>query len=79
MQVFDLIYNYKFMESYNLSAPTDTMIDDMKSLTQFDWFLDSRYTWLNYFRVPFALVPSKYGLCFNFNMVDSLELLNLNE
>jgi hypothetical protein len=77
MQIIDVVHDQNFMESYNLSAPTDTMLNDMKSLTQFDWFKNFglTVTWKYINCVPLALIPTKYGLCFNFNIVNSSKLL----
>lgn len=36
-------------------------------------------TWLNKYTVPYSLILTRWGLCFNFNLVASSELLNLNE
>lgn len=58
--------------------------DGLKNLTQVDWFM--RYadygvlaTWLNKYSVPFSLVITRWGLCFDFNMLESSQLLNINE
>jgi hypothetical protein len=63
---------------------TNEVFDLLKEITQIDWF--TRYgnngvlaTWLNKYSVPFALIITEYGLCFNFNMINSLELLKTNE
>lgn len=69
------------METYNLSASTDTILEDMKFLTQISWFysLGIMAAWDNIYSIPLTLVPTKYGLCFSTNMVNSSELLNINE
>jgi hypothetical protein len=69
------------MESFNLSASTDTIVQDMKNITQIAWFNDSGIlvAWENIYSVPLTLIPTKYGLCFSTNMVDASELLNMNE
>lgn len=68
------------MERHNLTAPTDTMISDMRHLTQTEWFdnFGMITAWDTLFSVPMALIPTKFGLCFNFNMIDASELLDFN-
>lgn len=81
MQIFDLIYDQNFMENFSLSASTDTIMNDMKNLTQiarlsnFGLFI----CWKSIFSVPLALIPTKYVLCFSSNMVNASELLKSNE
>lgn len=80
MQIIDMIHGNNFMAKFNLSVSTDTIIEDMKKLTQLKWFeADGLFTvWMLNYKVPLSLIPTKYGLCFNFNMIDSSELLNFD-
>lgn len=81
MQIIDLIYDFDFLESFNLSVPTDTILEDMKDLVQNDWFYDRGLlpSWNLRYSVPMSLIPTKHGLCFNFNMVDASDLFNFDK
>jgi hypothetical protein len=81
MQIIDLVYDFDFMERFNISAPADTIMDDMFQLTQVKWFESYGMIpiWKIWNGVPLALIPTKHGLCFNFNMVDAEDLINFNE
>lgn len=55
-------------------------LDEMRKITQIQWFMHFGVisTWLNKYSVPYSLILTRWGLCFNFNMVASSELLNAN-
>lgn len=36
-------------------------------------------TWMNKYSIPFSLILTQFGLCFNFNMINSSELLKIDE
>jgi hypothetical protein len=68
----------------NQSLEQFTIIERLKTMTQIEWF--SKYadngviaTWLNKYSVPFSLIMTKWGLCFNFNMISVEELLHVND
>lgn len=57
------------------------VFDHLKNITQTDWFMNHGLvaTWLNNYSVPFSLILTRWGICYNFNMLASSELLNMNE
>lgn len=68
----------------NSPGNSTEIFESLKNLTQASWF--KRYgdngviaTWLNKFSVPFSLIVTRWGICFDFNMIQSSQLLNVNE
>ena len=63
---------------------SEQVFDHLKNITQTDWF--TRYlnyglvsVWNNKYSVPFSLILTRWGLCYNFNLLGSSELLNMND
>jgi hypothetical protein len=66
------------------SLKLHNVLERLKSFTQVEWFwkygnYGSLATWLNKYSVLFSLIMTRWGLCFNFNMIAVNELLNVNE
>lgn len=57
------------------------LLQTLEDITQMNWFMNYGViaTWLNRFTVPFSLILTQWGLCFNFNMIASSTLFNLNQ
>ena len=60
------------------------IMKNLENFTQYEWF--TKYgsngvipTWLNKYHVPFSLILTQWGLCFNFNMIPSSNLLHINQ
>jgi hypothetical protein len=71
MQIIDLVHGKTFMEDHNLTAPTDTILDDLKTFTALHSYYDGRIemSWKLQYNVPLAFIVTKYGLCLSFNMM----------
>ena len=67
----DLVYDKTFMESFNLSAPTDSILQDLKKFTDWEWkrFQTIFMSWMEQLDVPLALIVTKFGYCVEFNML----------
>lgn len=80
MQVIALVTGDEFLLPYNLSIDTVDFHDYLSSLT-YNWFveIDPNFAHFdNRYGIDFALIPGPLGLCYNFNIIESERLLNLN-
>lgn len=59
----------------------DGFFDKMTAITQVDWFQDFGMisTWQNKYSVWYSLILTRFGLCYNFNMVNSSKLLKIEK
>lgn len=57
------------------------VFSNLELVTQLWWFIHYGViaTWLNKYTVPFSFVLTRWGICFNFNMIASSELYYKNE
>lgn len=67
------------METFNLTAPTDTILEDLFRFTKGLEKDSFQVTWMRQYDIPIALIVTKFGLCFNFNLMPSKKLLNHSE
>jgi hypothetical protein len=84
MSYLDLITMMAAQSTSNKSFELYNALENLKAVTQLEWF--SKYgengllaTWLSKYTVMFSLIMTRWGLCFNFNMIAAHELLNVNE
>lgn len=71
LQVVELVYGGTFMERQNLSASTDTLLEDLKKFTPWHLF-ESDYiymTWTFDYDVPLAFMFTEFGYCLDFNIM----------
>lgn len=64
-----------------LSFDQSDLFNNLGNVSQLYWLTNFGVipTWLNKYTVPFSLILSRWGLCFNFNMIESSKLLHYNE
>lgn len=77
----DIIDQLSYQNRPNEShAMRNDTLNNLKTLTQVEWFKEGGITatWLNKYSVFFSLIPTRWGLCYNFNMAPSSELLHIN-
>lgn len=66
------------------SSESFEVMEQLKEMTQLEWFWlygnnGVLSTWLHKYNVPYSLILTRWGICFNFNMITTEELLNVNE
>jgi hypothetical protein len=79
MQAVALVTGDEFLLSFNLTIDTEDVLDYLKKLHS-NWQMRG-YMRLahfdNFYGIDFALVVGSAGFCYNFNMIESADLFNL--
>jgi hypothetical protein len=77
--MIELLYEVKISNASNLKQSHGKFLDTLKKSTQRDWFWKSiAKVWKQNFSPLFSEVLTKWGICFNFNLMPADELLNIN-
>lgn len=64
----------------NLSYDANDFVSQLKNITQFEFFSSNVVGEYNKrFSMPFSPILTKYGFCFNFNLVPAESLLHLEK
>lgn len=76
-----MIGNYKVFNQLNYTVPTDDIIDVFNQFEKHFHTANNHFsfTFAMHFRYFLAEMITPYGLCYTFNSVESLKLLNINE
>ena len=76
LQMLDYVHD----QETNRSHKVDDFMSMLKKITQLEFFEGNVYgKWNRRFSVPFSLVPTKHGFCFNFNLELSDSLMHLEK
>jgi hypothetical protein len=65
----------------NSSLKVFNVREQLEAVAQIYWFMTDGVVpmWLDKYTVPFSFILTRWGVCFNFNMVPWQELVNVNE
>jgi hypothetical protein len=92
MQIISLISNDKFLSNFNISIPTDNLIDRLNDfiLVFFNIFslynkttdiypINMNTNWTSQYEANWTRILHKTGFCYTFNFSNSTQLFNLEE
>jgi hypothetical protein len=82
MQAIGLVTGDEFLVQFNLTIDTEDVLDYIKNLT-WDWTDPYKYVNNNDFDddfgIDFAAIVGPLGICYNFNMVEAVDLFYLEK
>lgn len=79
MQALALVTGDEFLIPYNLSITTEDVLDHIMGLTYY-WGSEEIVNFSHFddrYGIDYAFQVGPTGYCYNFNLVNSVELLNL--
>ena len=74
------MFDYIHDRHVNLSYNAEQFMLKLKEITQFQFFSSCVFgEWRQRYSLPFSLILTKHGLCFNFNLIPAESLLHLDK
>lgn len=80
LRLIHLLYDQSFIGSEEISASTSKLLTTLRNRTQSKWFYNEvKAGWQQKYSVPFQEILTKWGYCFNFNLMSPNDLFHINK
>jgi hypothetical protein len=76
--MLELLYEQNYSKSVPHERTPEDFLATLKNQTQETWFWTEVFvSWRGQYDAPISRILTKWGICFNFNLLPASELLNM--
>jgi hypothetical protein len=79
LQAVSFICKPEYLKTVKFDTQTNDLVKILEDMAQVEWFEGQSASWNKIYGAPFSLRLTPFGYCFTFNIINSSDLMFLDQ